>query len=142
MGDQMQHKYLTRPAILAVSDIPTEDVDVPQWGGIVRVRGMTGTERDAFETALVKKDPVKGRRNGSDPEVDTRNLRAKLCASCIIDADGDRLFTDDDIPELGKKSGAALAKIFDVASRLSGITDDDVKEMETAMVTNPLDGSV
>ena len=45
--------YLTRDAILQATDLTFEDVAVPEWGGVVRVRGLTGTERDAFEASVV-----------------------------------------------------------------------------------------
>ena len=43
---------LTRDQILAVSDIQTEEVHVPEWGGTVLVRGLTGAERDEFEAGM------------------------------------------------------------------------------------------
>ena len=46
--------YLSREEILSVHDIVTEEVDVPEWGGIVRVRGMSGVQRDAFEASLIQ----------------------------------------------------------------------------------------
>ena len=47
---------LTKSAILAANDLKTQDVDVPEWGGAVRVRAFSGRERDAFEQA-VKREP-------------------------------------------------------------------------------------
>ena len=44
-GDPM----LTQEQIRAASDLKTEEVYVPEWGGSVLMRGMTGTERDAWE---------------------------------------------------------------------------------------------
>ena len=44
---------LNKAAILAAEDLKTETVAVPEWGGEVRVRTLTGTERDAFESGLV-----------------------------------------------------------------------------------------
>ena len=38
---------LSKSAILCANDLQTEDVDVPEWGGTVRVRSFTGRERDA-----------------------------------------------------------------------------------------------
>ena len=47
-------KFLTRNEILAVDDLQTQKVDVPEWGGSVYVRGLTGSERDALEASIVK----------------------------------------------------------------------------------------
>ena len=43
------------------------------------------------------------------------------------------------IVALGAKSAAALDRIYDVATRLSGITDEDVEEMAEEMVEHPFD---
>ena len=56
---------------------------------------------------------------------------------CAIDASGDRLFTDAQIPALSEKSGAALDRIFTAARRLSGLSDDDIEEIEEQMYANP-----
>ena len=45
---------LSKTAILCANDLQTEDVDVPEWGGVVRVRSFTGRERDAFEASMVR----------------------------------------------------------------------------------------
>lgn len=82
-------KTLTKDQIVAAVDIKTELVDVPEWGGAVAVRGLTGLERDAFEQTMVRVDEA-GKR-----QPDLSNMRAKLCAACIVDGEtGDRLFTD------------------------------------------------
>ena len=114
---------LTRDAILAVQDTKTEEVSVPEWGGSVLVRGMTGRERDDFEGSMIVQAAGQTAR-------DLRNTRAKLVAKCVIGDDGRRLFTDDDVTALGEKSAAALVRVFEVASRLSGLSDEDVAERE------------
>lgn len=114
---------LNRDAILGAEDIKTETVPVPEWGGEVLVKTLTGTERDAFELSTVK-DGKDGKK-----KADLTNLRAKLCARTICDEEGELLFTDSDIIELGKKSGAALDRVFAVAQKLSGIGEADLEEM-------------
>ena len=39
---------LSKEAILAAQDLPSEDVEVPEWGGTVRVRGLDGKGRDEY----------------------------------------------------------------------------------------------
>ena len=130
--------YLTRDDILHADDIPVEVVEVPEWGGSVRVRGMTGTERDGFEAALVGAAPSgnrQQRRSGSsEPTVSLDNVRAKLVARCVVDDDDTRIFVDADVEALGAKSGAALSRVFDAACRLSGIRDGDVDDLAQDMV--------
>ena len=49
---------LSKTAILCANDLQTEDVEVPEWGGAVRVRSFTGRERDAFEASMVRGEDV------------------------------------------------------------------------------------
>lgn len=114
--------YLTRDAILQADDLLVEDVEVPEWGGVVRVRGLTGAERDAFESEIVELRGKKARLN-------TQNFRAKLAARSVVDEDGQRLFSDHDAQLLGQKSAAALQRVFEVAQRLSGLSETDVEEL-------------
>lgn len=118
----MAKKLLGREAILAANDLPTEDVNVPEWGGVVRVRTLTGAQRDAFEAEIVT-------TNGRKVERNTYNIRAKLVAASVVGEDGKLLFSRADVEALGAKSAAALDRVFDAASRLSGISDEDVQEL-------------
>jgi len=115
-------KQLTQDEILAADDLVTEEVEVPEWDGAVLVRSLRGDERDAYEASIVKGE-------GEEAVSDLENMRAKLCARSIVDADGARMFSDDDIAALGRKSAAGLQRIFMVARRLSRMTAEDVKEL-------------
>lgn len=106
---------LSRVAILAAVDIHSETVAVPEWGGTVIVRGLTGTERDAFEQRC--------------HETSYANVRACLLAFSLVDDNGKRLFSLEDVQALGAKSAAPLDLLFDVARRLSGIGAREVKEL-------------
>ena len=110
---------LSRDTILG-ADRRTEDVDVPEWGGTVRVRGLSGTERDAYEATIVR---VRG--DGSQ-EFTLANARARLVALTACDENGERIFTDKDVTALGKKSATALERVYDVARRVSGLATEDV----------------
>ena len=115
-------KFLTRDAILKAHDLPTEVVEIPEWNGAVIVRGLTGAERDAFEQSIVE-------QRGKNTRMNLRNIRAKLVALTVVDENGNRVFSDEDAEALGKKSAAALDRIFAVAQRLSGLRPEDVEEL-------------
>lgn len=115
---------LSRESILAAEDLIFEEVDVPEWGGKVRVRTLLGSERDDFEQSMVKQ------ARGKEASVNIRNIRAKLVALTVVDAEGKRLFTKrEDVDALGRKSAAALDRVFDVAQRLAGLRPEDVEEL-------------
>ena len=113
---------LSKTAILAAQDLQTEELEVPEWGGAVRVRSFTGRERDAFEASMVRGD-------GRDRKVDLTNMRARLVGLTVIDEAGQRLFTDEEVDLLGAKSGAALDRVFAVAQKLNGLSGADVEEL-------------
>lgn len=117
---------LTKAAILASTHLPAEEVHVPEWADadgddLVYVRGMTGAERDEFEASLwVDRDG----QNTYDP----RNSTAKALVRCIVDADGNRIFSDRDANELGAQPSSALTRCWRVARRLSGLGPEEVAE--------------
>jgi hypothetical protein len=114
---------LSKNEIFAADDRRTEDVPCPEWGGTVRLRGLTGAERDAYEASMQK-------QVGGKQVQDYRNFRARLVALAAINEDGTPLFEQNEVAALAKRSSAALSRLFDVACRLSGITDEDVVELE------------
>lgn len=121
---------LSKEAILSADDLVKELVEVPEWGGAVYVRALTGAERDAFEQSMVEMRTVRqGRKQETVREMRLQNIRARLCALTICDEEGNRLFTDADVQALGRKSASALNRVFQVAQRLSGLTDEDVEEL-------------
>ena len=128
---------LTKSQILEADDLVIEEVEVPEWGGSVLVKGMSGTDRDKFEAAIVN---TKGQVN--NVVVNMVNIRARLVASSIVDESGALLFDLKDITALGKKSAVALQRVFDKAKILSGIVDEDVKELADKLEENSFDDSV
>lgn len=115
---------LTKAQILAATDLKSEQVAVPEWGGDVLVRMMTGAERDAFEASLASTNKDGKRGNG------LANMRARLVAMTAVDESGSLLFSESDIDLLGKKSAAALERVFSASLRLNKMTDDSAKEVE------------
>jgi len=111
---------LTRDQILSADDLKRETVAVPEWGGDVIVRTMTGTERDAFEASL---------QGGKGGKLNLANIRARLVSRTAVDDAGARLFTEADIEAVGGKSAAALDRCFAVAQRLNGLSAKDVEDL-------------
>lgn len=118
-----------RDQILTAEDLSTQDVPVPEWPDaegnplVVQIRTLTGEERDKFESSFAKQG-----KHGR-VKSDYSNFRAKLLVRCLQDpATGDPLFTDKDAPRLGLKSAAAINRLFEIASEMSGITDRSVEE--------------
>ena len=120
---------LSKAQILEIDDIRFEEVFVPQWNGTVRVKVMTGTERDSYETSLYEFKPGDGNKQGQ-LKLNREDMRAKLLARVIVDEKNKRLFTDADIRALGAKSADALDVLFEVAQRLNGLAKGDLEKAE------------
>lgn len=123
MSGESKLLLLTRDQIMAAQDMVFEIVDVPEWGGAVRIRSLNGLERDAFEAAIAAP------QQSGKVKFNTTNMRARLCAMSICDESGQRLFKDSDVMELGKRSAAALDRVFSAAQRLSGLSKKDIDEL-------------
>ena len=111
MTTSMTTTILSREQILAAQDLASEEVSVPEWGGAVRVRMMTGAERDALGASLL----------GADKKVDMSQYRIRLLAACLVDESGQPLFGPDEVGLLGAKSGVALDRVYRVAERLNDV---------------------
>lgn len=123
-------KLLSRDEILAVEDRASiETVEVPEWGGAVQVRPLSGAERDRYEASMVKYRRLPDGRVEVE-SVDTDNLRARLVSLSVIDTEGNRMFHESDVLTLGDKSAAALDRVFSVAQRVSHLTERDVEALK------------
>lgn len=109
--------FLSADDILSAEDSRYEVIDVPEWGGSVRIRTMGGYERGALEVMWQRK-------NGA-----VADFRERFAAICICDAKGERLFRDDQLKALGKKSAPALERVFDAAAKLNRFSTSDVEEL-------------
>lgn len=116
---------LTREEILASEDLNHERVFIPEWGesgGYVFVWELMGDERDDFEQSLVDTSGPGGKFN-------MRGARARLAVKCCRDAEGNRLFQDNDATALGRKSGNMLDLICGPAMKLNRLQPQDIEEM-------------
>jgi hypothetical protein len=118
-GNGAHPVLLSREAILAARDIATEVVDVPEWGGSVMVRGLTGRARDSIEARFMD-------ANGKFALGRSGEFRGVYVSLTVVDEDGSLLFSEEDISALADKSSVALQRIFDVATRLSAVRAEDI----------------
>ena len=125
---------LDRAAILGADDIAYETVAVPEWGGSVRIRGLTGSERDQYDAESFRL----GQGKGGDSLAD---FRVRRVARGIVDEKGARVFSDADLKALGAKNGAVIDRLDDVVARLSGMQTAAVAEARADLKVVPSDGS-
>ena len=103
---------LDRKSILAADDVRKEKVAVPEWGGDVYLRVLSGTDRDRFEESY------------ADQKMKAFRIRFLLMALC--DERGERLFADDEGDILGKKSSVVINRLFEAGWRINALSQEAV----------------
>lgn len=128
-------KLLTKEEILKSEDRQQTTVEVPEWGGSITMRSLSGEERDSFEASCVQ-------GMGRNTRMNMINLRAKLVGLCVVDDKNERLFPKhEDVLKLGKKNGKVLDRLFRIAQALSGLSEDAVKELTEGLDSAQSEGS-
>jgi hypothetical protein len=115
---------LTAEQLLQPDDLPVEEVRVPEWGGSVHVRTLRADERDDLEQKwLAIRDAQGGSLTG---------FRAFLVAFALANPDGTPLFADPSevYCTIGQKRASAVDRVFEVASRMNGVSKKDEEELE------------
>ena len=106
---------LSKKAILEAKDIKTKEIEVPEWGGAVCIRIISGADRDVFEQAY------------SEKKMDA--FRTRFLVLTICDASGERVFTNDEVEALNKKSSKVLNRLFDEAWEFNAFTPAAVEAL-------------
>lgn len=102
---------LTAAQILAAPDVKFEDVEVPEWGGSVRIGTLTAAQRDRYDLLMFKRH--KGEADCS--------IRAAMVAMAAVDEAGAPLFSPDQLAELERKNGEVIARLWSVARRINQV---------------------
>ena len=113
-----EKKFLTKEQFIRGTHLKTETINIPEFGEnyYIKVTELTAYDRDQFENWMLKNKDNR----------DYQNFRARLASMTIVDEQGNRLFSQDDIEQLGKVSASILDRICDIAQKLSGMKKEDV----------------
>jgi hypothetical protein len=130
---------LGKQQINAAVDRKWEDVDVPEWGGEVRLMALSAADRGYIEAGSVV-------ANGQTPQLKVESLkvyREKLVGMSMVDENFERLYTNREITagELGKKDGAVIERLAAKVQELSGMGRFAMKEAEGNSEAAPSDSS-
>jgi hypothetical protein len=116
-------RKLSRDEILRIQDAKTIEVEVPEWGGTVTIKVMSGAEREQFEGF------VQSRMKTDGKVTDLSDVRATLLSLVLVDDKGERMFSAADVKELSKKSSLVLTMLAAKAQEVNGLTGGSVEEM-------------
>ena len=129
--------FLSRDDILGRDDLRRVRLTVPEWGGDIFVRTMTGYEKDWYET-----QNYDDQGNALPVQQRWLNLRARMAVLTVCDEQGNSLFTLADMDQLTRKSAPALDRIWEVATRLNGMAPAAEEALKNASATpNDVSGS-
>ena len=126
---------LTRESILAAQDLKTESVAVPEWGGEVMIRVLSGAQRDRLDAFLARTLDKDGKLK------DPTGMRTLVCVLACCDAQGAALFKPEDVDALKAKSSAALDRVFKAAAKLNGLGDAGIEDARENLAGGQSEGS-
>jgi hypothetical protein len=112
-------KYLSKEQIVSATDVKTIDLDIPEWGGTVRVRNLSALEREQFIRDIQSKN------------LDLSKTKIAWVARCLIQEDGNPIFSSTEIELLGNKSAKALDRVVDAIESINALTVESMKEIES-----------
>ena len=97
---------LNKDAILNSDDLPTEVLNVPEWGGTVTIKAWSGSDLSRILGF-----------------VDKPSFYIDVAAASIVDDKGERIFSSpQDVQALSKKNGQAIKTIASAALDLNGLS--------------------
>lgn len=115
--------FLSRESLLAPTGPRFVEVDIPELGGRVRVKSMSAAERGRFEAYFQNAQTGKNRAERLS------KAREMLVIACVVDENGNKLFTPQDAEALSKQDVTVLERICRAAQDLSLIADSDLEEL-------------
>jgi len=115
-------EFLTATQILDQPTLVIEELEVPEWNGKIRVKMLSAKERDDFEASTVEF------KNGQQ-KPNIANLRARLLQLAVVDENGRRVFTKNDVKVIGDLPAAGVQRVFNKIQEMSAISDSDLDDL-------------
>ena len=112
---------LTAADIASVQDFKYVDVDMPQWGGTVRLRNLTADALDEYNRSLFTPQGDKFVPNAV-------RRRLKLVSQCFCDERGD-VDAKANIEALSKRDGTDIDTLYEAAAALNKLTQASREEI-------------
>lgn len=122
--EENTNKILTLADMLA-TELECDEVDCPEWGGVVYIQELTATDR----TTMTKR--LSNGRGGVDwNKID--GFAPFLLVHGVLNPDGNLYLSNDDAKALCRRSSKIVDRIAKAIARLSGLT----KEAQVEKVKN------
>jgi hypothetical protein len=105
--------------------LETFEIDIPRLGKSVRVRELSGKERDIFQSFVDQNTTID---EDGKPQVSIKGLRVRLIQMSIIDENGNRMFSTNDLDKLGEMPAKIIETLATKLQKLNGIGDSENPE--------------
>lgn len=111
---------LSREQILKAEDRASEVIEVPEWGGSVKIQMLSGGQREDYDRSMIT----------AEGEINQSDFKTKLVSLSIVDEDNKAMFSLKDVKALRAKSARALDRVFLAADKLSRVSMAALEESE------------
>lgn len=112
----------------------TTEVFVPELGGTVTVRELTGPLRNDFEVAVAQA----ATKNGAQA---MQKVTLDMLAVCVLDDEGNKLLDSNLIRRLWNSKPKVVFRLREEIIGVSAMSDDDAESMAENFGEAPSDGS-
>lgn len=114
--------YADKSALTGSTKRRFRDVTIPETGDTFRLRSLSDRERSKYETdTLTKSGKVNTHR--------VEDSKRRLLVLTLVDAEGNRLFRDNETDQLADVDGLLIGRLFDAAREHCGFEEGDVEEL-------------
>lgn len=101
---------LTKEQILQSNTVTTEKVAVPEWGGEIILKSLSANDQDVIDSLLLKGKAEGGTYDG---------YRAVVLSRAIVDEQGKRLFTPEEVAALGEQDKTVIDRLIEKVRNLT-----------------------
>jgi hypothetical protein len=126
------YKALGRDALLSTQTLKREPVDLPELGGVIWVRALSGKAWLQYNERIESL--------GKTQELDGSKAMLIMCyliSLTACDESGSLLFTEADAERLAENSFSVIERLADKALELSGLSKDIRKEVAAQLKKAP-----
>jgi hypothetical protein len=96
---------------------------LPVCGKRFRIRSLTTSELEAYNTAVLTEDGTKLRKDRMS------NATRRLIVLALVDREGNRLFTEKQIPELSQIDAIDAQALYDFAAKHCGVNRSELESL-------------
>ena len=130
---------LTRNQILEAKDIKTKDIEVPEWGGTIRIKQLSAKEYNDITMNMVNirkmaAKQLSSKKNSDENledainEMAIKNQKILLIIKSIVDENMKPLFTEADMELLYQKNTNVIDKIIAEIEEFNAVSSEDAKK--------------